>query len=74
MKIKEIVDWDNPILKRECRMECLRCGASMVDEIANRKVRMHFCQACRVEIAGMLVSNPYQVKITRKKQDRARAC
>lgn len=45
----EKIPLNNPILQREMRMQCLRCGKSIMDMIHRRAIRLHFCNECRRE-------------------------
>lgn len=37
------------ILDRERAMTCLSCGKSLKRKILDRKIRIHFCEKCRIE-------------------------
>lgn len=41
-------------IRRELSMQCLRCGQGLAEQIINRKIRLHFCTACRDELRKSL--------------------
>jgi len=48
------IPFNHPILRRELNRECLSCGKSLHHEIIGRKIRIHLCESCRIELINTM--------------------